>query len=281
LNWLNPLNLTQYLRGYSWWQTTIELIIIGAVVFWVLRFLRGTRGARLLKGIAFVLVTLYLLVEFVADKLGLDHIKYLYGQILTVVTFAVIVVFQPELRRAIMRLGETRLFRSFNTQVNEEIEELVSAATFLSRRKIGALIAIERETGLGGIAESGTKINADVSAPLLNTIFYPNSPLHDLGVIISQGRIAFAGVQFPLAEEGTIERELGSRHRAGVGLSAETDAIVVIVSEQSGDVSIAERGTLLRKLTPDALRGLLQELLGGGGEGTLKKTSDEDEKIAA
>ena len=281
MNWLNPINFTQFFRGYSWWQTAIELILIGSVVFWVLRFLRGTRGARLLKGIAFVLVTLYLLVEFVADKLGLDHIKYLYGQILTVITLSVIVVFQPELRRAIMRLGETRLFRSFNTQVNEEIEELVTAATFLSRRKIGALIAIERETGLGGIAESGTKINADISAQLLNTIFYPNSPLHDLGVIITQGRIAFAGVQFPLAEEGTIERELGSRHRAGVGLSAETDAVVVIVSEQTGDVSIAERGTLMRKLTPDALRGMLQELLGGGGDSTLKKTSDEEEKVAA
>lgn len=281
LNGFNPTNFTQFFRGYSWWQTAIELILIGAVVFWVLQFLRGTRGARLLKGIAFVLVTLYLLVEFVADKLGLDHIKYLYGQILTVITLSVIVVFQPELRRAIMRLGETRLFRSFNTQVNEEIEELVTAATFLSRRKIGALIAIERETGLGGIAESGTKLNADVSAQLLNTIFYPNSPLHDLGVIISQGRIAFAGVQFPLAEEGTIERELGSRHRAGVGLSAETDAVVVIVSEQTGDVSIAERGTLMRKLTPDALRGMLQELLGGGGDSTLKKTSDEEEKVLA
>lgn len=280
LNWLNPSNFTQYLRGYSWWQTAIELIFIGAVVFWVLRFLRGTRGARLLKGIAFVLVTFYLLVQFVADTLGLDHIKYLYGQILTYITLAVIVVFQAELRRAIMRLGETRLFRSFNTQVSEEIDEIVSSATFLSRRKIGALIAIERETGLGGIAESGTKINADVSAPLLNTIFYPNSPLHDLGVIISQGRIAFAGVQFPLAEEGTIERELGSRHRAAVGLSAETDAVVVIVSEQTGDVSIAERGTLLRKLTPDALRGLLSELLGGGGEVSAKKTTEE-EKVAA
>lgn len=280
MNWFNSLNFMQYFRGASPWRTLVELVLIGAVVFWVLRFLRGTRGARLLKGIAFVLVVLYLLVEFVADKLQLDHIKYLYGQILTVITFAVIVVFQPELRRAIMRLGETRLFRSFNSQVNEEIEELVTCATFLSRRKIGALIAIERETGLGGIAESGTKINADVSAPLLNTIFYPNSPLHDLGVIISQGRIAFAGVQFPLAEEGTIERELGSRHRAGVGLSAETDAVVVIVSEQTGDVSIAERGTLLRKLTPDALRGLLHELLGGGGDSTLKKPTEE-EKIAA
>lgn len=271
-------SIPQPFRGNDWWQVAIELILIGSVVFWILRFLRGTRGARLLKGIASVLVTSFLVVVLVGDRL--ERVKFLYSQLLTVVTLAIIVVFQPELRRAIMRLGETRLFRSLNTQVNEEIEQIVESATYLSRRKIGALIALEREVGLGGIAESGTKINADLSAPLLNTIFYPNSPLHDLGVIVSGGRIAFAGVQFPLAEEGTIERELGSRHRAAVGLSAEADAIVVVVSEQTGDISVAERGTLMRKLTPDALRGLLIDLLGGATLAPEKKPSDE-EKVAA
>jgi diadenylate cyclase len=173
-----------------------------------------------------------------------------------------------------MRLGETRLFRSFSTQVGEEIDQLVESATFLSRRKIGALIAIEREVGLGGIAENGTRINAELSAPLLNTIFWPNSPLHDLGVIVSNGKVAYAGVQFPLAEEGTLERELGSRHRAAVGLSNESDAVVLVVSEETGDVSIAERGTLLRKLTPDALRGMLGELLGRIDLPGKKKTTE-------
>jgi diadenylate cyclase len=124
------------------------------------------------------------------------------------------------------------------------------------------LIAIEREVGLGGIAESGTRLNADLTSDLLNTIFWPNSPLHDLGVIISQGRVAYAGVQFPLAESGDLERELGSRHRAAVGMSQESDAVVLVVSEETGDVSIAERGQLIRKLTPEGLRGLLSELLG-------------------
>ena len=146
------------------------------------------------------------------------------------------VVFQPEIRRALMRLGETRFFRSFSIQLNEDIEALVESALFLSRRKIGALIAIEREVGLGGIAESGTRINADLSAAMLNTIFWPNSPLHDLGVIVSQGRIMYAGVQFPLAESGDLERELGSRHRAAVGMSQESDAVVLVVSEQTGDI---------------------------------------------
>jgi diadenylate cyclase len=181
----------------------------------------------------------------------------------------VIVVFQPELRRALMRLGETRLFRGFSKQLNEEIEPLVEAATFLSKRKIGALVAIERDVGLGGIAESGTRLDAELSADLLNTIFWPNSPLHDLGVVISQGRVAYAGVQFPLAESGDLERDLGSRHRAAVGMSQESDAVVMIVSEESGDISIAVRGVLFRKLTVDALRGMLNDLLG-------RPTMDED-----
>ncbi|WP_428938156.1 diadenylate cyclase CdaA [Fontivita pretiosa] len=258
-------NLSSLLRAwsaYAWWQILIELLIIGAVVYWVMRFLRGTRGARLLRGIALVLIGLYLVVRLLASTLELYRLEFLFRQFLGIASIAVIVVFQPELRRALMRLGETRLFRGWSNQLNEEIEQLVMAATFCSKRKIGALIAIEREVGLGGIAETGTRINADLSAALLNTIFWPNSPLHDLGVIISQGKIAYAGVQFPLAEEGTLERELGSRHRAAVGLSNESDAVVLVVSEETGDVSIAERGVLMRKLTPEALRGMLSELLG-------------------
>lgn len=248
--------------SYPWWQVAVEMLLIGLVVYWVLRFLRGTRGARMLKGIASVLIVLYLLIQLVAEQFGLQRINFLYGQFLSFASIVIIVVFQPELRRALMRLGETRLFRGFGQQVNEEIEALVESATFCSRRKIGALIAIERETGLGGIAESGTRLNAELSAELLNTIFWPNSPLHDLGVIVSQGRVAYAGVQFPLAESGELERELGSRHRAAVGMSQESDAVVLVVSEETGDVSIAERGQLIRKLTPEGLRGLLAELLG-------------------
>ncbi len=262
--------LNSFLRAlqiYGWWRVTVELLLIGLVVFYVVRFLRGTRGARLLKGIALVLVFLYVAVHFVAIKFQLARIDFLYGQLLQFATIAILIVFQPELRRAVMRLGETRLFRGFSDTISEEIEALIEASTFLSRRKIGALIAIERDVGLGGIAENGTRINADLTADLLNTIFWPNSPLHDLGVVISQGRVAYAGVQFPLAESGDLERELGSRHRAAVGMSQETDAIILVVSEETGDVSVAERGTLIRKLTPEGLRGLLIELLSGGSGG--------------
>ncbi len=270
------LNFTIFFKNintYGWWRVLLELTLIGLVVTWVVGFLRGTRGARMLKGIAFVLISLYLVVQLVADQLDLQRIAFLYERMLFFASFAIVIVFQPELRRALMRLGETRLFRSFSSQINEEIEAVVEATTFLSRRKIGALIAIERDVGLGGIAESGTRLNADLTASLLETIFWPNSPLHDLGVVISQGRVAFAGVQFPLAESGDLEQELGSRHRAAVGLSQESDAVVVVVSEETGDVSVAERGQLIRKLTPEGLRGLLVEMLArGGGDMPEKKT---------
>ena len=266
------------LQTIGWWRVTVENLLIGLVVFYVVRFLRGTRGARLLKGIALLLIFMYMAVHIVALKFQLDRIDFLYSQLLQFATIAILIVFQPELRRAVMRLGETRLFRGFSDQINEEIEALVESSTFLSRRKIGALIAIERDVGLGGIAENGTRVNADLTADLLNTIFWPNSPLHDLGVVVSQGRIAYAGVQFPLAESGDLERELGSRHRAAVGMSQETDAILLVVSEETGDVSVAERGTLIRKLTPEGLRGLLAELLGGGstGGGGEKKSNVSD-----
>lgn len=250
------------ISSYPWWQVLIELLIIGSIVYWVISFLQGTRGARLLKGIVVLLITIYVVVRLLAGRFGLERIEFLYGRFLLAAGFAIVVVFQPELRRALMRLGETRLFRGFSNQLNDDIDALVESATFLSRRKIGGLVAIERDVGLGGIAESGTRLNADLTAELLNTIFWPNSPLHDLGVVVSSGRVTYAGVQFPLAESGDLEKELGSRHRAAVGMSQETDAVVLVISEETGDISIAERGQLLRKLTPETLRGLLSELLG-------------------
>ncbi len=269
-------NLQSFFRAlhtYHWWQVAIELLLIGMVVYWVVRFLHGTRGARMLRGITFVLISGYLIVSLLASQFGLDRIRFLYERFLFLAGFAITVAFQPELRRALMRLGETRLFGGWSQQINEDIEALVEAATFLSRRKIGAVIAIERDTPLGGLTDNATRLNADLSADLINTIFWPNSPLHDLGVIVSQGRVAFAGVQFPMAESGELERELGARHRAAVGMSQESDAVVLVVSEETGDVSIAERGQLIRKLTPEGLRGLLTELLGGGESRTFRKAA--------
>lgn len=263
-------NFFTALRSYPWWQIAIELLIIGTVVYFAGKFLQGTRGARMLKGVAVILITLYLLVRLVGQRFELGRIDFLYSRFLLFLSFAIVVVFQPELRRALMRVGETRLFRSATSQIHQEIDILVEAAEYLSRRKCGALIAVERDTGLGGIAETGTKLDAELTSDLITTIFYPGSPLHDLGVVVSNGRVSHAAVQFPLAEAGDLERELGSRHRAAVGLSQESDAVIVVVSEETGDISIAERGQLFRKLSPEALGDLLSELLGVADK-TVKK----------
>lgn len=252
------------LQSYPLWRVALEMLLIGILVFWVVKFLQGTRGARLLRGVVMLLISLYLVVRLLSGIFDLAIITFLYEKLLLLASVAVVIVFQPELRRALMRVGESRFFRSMSAELDRDIDQLVEAAIFCSKRKIGMLVAIEREVGLGGLTENAVCINADLTAPLLSAIFWPNSPLHDLGVVVSNGRVAFAGVQFPLAESGELERELGSRHRAAVGMSQETDAIVLVVSEESGDISIAERGVLLRKLTPEAVHDMLSELLGRG-----------------
>lgn len=250
------------LQSYEPWRVVLEMLLIGIVVYWVVKFLEGTRGARLLRGVVMLLISLYLIVRLMSWSFDLQIISFLYDKVLLAASLAVVIVFQPELRRALMRVGESRWFRSMHAELNRDVDELVEAAVFCSKRKIGLLVAIEREVGLGGMTENATRLDAELSAPLLNAIFWPNSPLHDLGVVVISGRVAFAGCQFPLAESGELERELGSRHRAAVGMSQETDAVVLVVSEETGDISIAERGVLLRKLTPEAVHDMLGELLG-------------------
>lgn len=252
------------LRSYQPWRVALEMLLIGIVVYWIVKFLEGTRGARLLRGVVVLLISLYLIVRLLSGGLDLQIITFLYDKVLLAASLAIVIVFQPELRRALMRVGESRFFRSMNAELDRDVDELVEAAVFCSKRKIGLLVAIEREVGLGGMTENATRLDAELSAPLLNAIFWPNSPLHDLGVVVISGRVAYAGCQFPLAESGELERELGSRHRAAVGMSQETDAIVLVVSEETGDISIAERGVLLRKLTPEAVHDMLGELLGRG-----------------
>lgn len=254
-------NFLTALRSVPLWQAGLELLVIGAVIYWVIRFLQGTRGARLLKGIIFLLITLYLGVRLLGAVLDLSRLEILFDRFLFYASFAIIIVFQPELRRALMRLGETRLFRGAQN-IGDEIEQIVDACATLSRRRIGALIAIERDVALGSFTEEATRIDGEVSSALLQTIFFPNTALHDLGVIISGNKIAYAGVQFPLAESGDLPRELGSRHRAAVGLSQESDALVIVVSEETGDVSLAERGQLFRRRTIDQLKADLTEKMG-------------------
>lgn len=239
------------------WAALIELLLIGAVVYTVLRFLHGTRGARLVRAILIILAVGFAVVRLVADSFELERIRVLYPYFILGVFLVSLVAFQTELRRLLLRLGEGGLFQRWFKGHARAIEPIVVAVERLSKRKIGALLAIERRTEIGAVMETGVQIDAKVSAEILETIFWPGTPLHDLGVIIRQGRVLAAGCQFPLAESGELDRTLGSRHRAALGMSYEADAIVIIVSEETGAISVAVRGKLQRAISVETLRRML------------------------
>jgi len=259
--------MTAYLRrvaNYNHTVVFIELLLIGVVVWWLMRFLRGTRGARLVKGVAVILATVYIAIRLLPEDLGWERIKFLYGNFLLFGFVGIVVAFQPELRRVLIQVGQTRFFRSPLGRVQATISALLDSTAYLSRNKIGAVLAIERSVGLGEIEESGTPIDGELTSGLLNSIFYPGSALHDMGVIIRDGRIAAAGCQFPLAESDEVDASLGSRHRAALGLAKDSDAIVLVVSEETGRVSVACDGQLYLGLAPEALGALLLGLLAPG-----------------
>jgi len=256
----------QRVMQYSWIVVAVELLLIGAVVWWVTRFLRGTRGARLVKGVVLVMVGVFVVLRLLPRNLGdvvlgWERLEFLYGKFLLFAFVAALVAFQPELRRALIQIGQVRLFRGRRGEVEALVEALVESAGFLSRNKIGALIAVERSVGLGALMETGTRIDAEVTSGLLNTIFYPGSSLHDMAVIISGNRLAAAGCQLPLAESEDVDPSLGSRHRAALGLAQESDAVMLVVSEETGRISLACEGQLYIGLEPENLREMLVGLI--------------------
>ena len=281
----NVENVWHRVQSYwhnEWYAVLFELAVIWVVVYLILRFLRGTRGARVIKGVAIILIVGTLTIQVFGGANQLERLGFLYSNFLTIVSIMLVVVFQPELRRALVRLGETRFFRQTGLRKARVVDELLGSLTYLSRNKVGALIAIERQVGLGGIVEAGIRVDAEVSKELLNTIFWPGSALHDMGVILRGDRVVAAGVQFPLAEGDAVEQELGSRHRAAIGLSAEVDALILVVSEETGTISVAERGQLTRGLTIDDLRrtltrGMTQVVLNEPDETTPDDSSSEQE----
>jgi diadenylate cyclase len=253
----------QRVRTYDLRVVLVELLLIGIMVWWVVRFLRGTRGARLIKGVALLLAAVYVVIFMLPERLGWQRIQFLYGNFLLFAFAAVVVAFQPELRQAFIQIGQARLFRSRRGQIEDMVEALCDSAAYLSRNRIGAIIAIERSVGLGSFIQAGTVLDARLSSSLLNTIFYPGSALHDMGVIVREGRIAAAGCQFPLAESDEVDPSLGSRHRAALGLAKEGDAVVIVVSEETGRISLAYEGQLYLGLTTDSLGEVLLTLLTG------------------
>lgn len=237
------------------WKDVVEILLVAYLFYRILLLWTGTRALQILFGLV-LLVGVYALAQFL--ELGL--ISYILSQAFTYGAFALIVVFQPELRNALAQLGRSRFFRLLpKLEESEVAEEVAEAAERLSRARIGGIIAIEREVGLGEYAETGTQVRAEVSAELLTTVFTPYSPLHDGAVIVQGDQIVAAGCILPLTQFPVEDRSLGTRHRAALGLSEETDAYVVVISEETSQISLAYRGQLIRGLEPEQLRSRLAE----------------------
>ncbi len=233
----------------------VEILVVTYLVYRILVAYAGSRAFQVLVGFV-VLVSVYA----VSQALQLRLLPYLLSQVFTYGAFALIVVFQQELRTALARLGRTRMFRLFAGHEKEEVfEAIVDAADRLARAKIGGIIAIQREVDLSSHVDNGTTLDATISPELLTTVFSPYSPLHDGAVIVQQDRVASAAaVILRLSQSPLIDRTMGTRHRAAIGLSEETDALVVVISEETGQISLAHRGLLTRDLRPEELRERLQ-----------------------
>lgn len=229
----------------------IALVAVGA--YYVLRILVRTRAIQMLVGVL-LLGALYVL----ARMLDLELIRYILEQLFKFGAFAAIIIFQPELRTGLARLGQRHFLRVFNRlEATEVADEVVEACERLARAKMGAIIAVERQVGLEEYAETGTPVQARVSADILMSIFLPYGPLHDGAVLIAGDTIMAAGVILPLTQFAVADKSLGTRHRAALGLSDETDSLVVVVSEETSQISLAQRGALERGVTPERLREAL------------------------
>ncbi len=252
------------------WKDLFEILLVAYLIYRILLLWTGTRAFQILFGLV-LLVAVYA----VAQLLEFGLITYILSQVFTYGVFALIVVFQPELRNALAQLGRSRLWRILPKMEGVDVaEEIAKAAERLSRAKIGAIVAIEREVGLGEYVETGTPISAQVSADLLTTIFTPYSPLHDGAVIIRSDQIVAAGCILPLTQFPISDKSLGTRHRAAIGLSEETDAYVVVVSEETSQISLAHRGVLRRGLDVERLRARLAAEREVPGEGEERRAAE-------
>jgi diadenylate cyclase len=238
------------------WRPALEIFILAVVIYYITRFLRGTRGWPVVIGFVVVLLALF----GAAEVLNLIVLRWLLGAAYTFFAFAVLIIFQPELRRLLAELGNLPLFASMHEQ-RENIEVIIQTVERLSDVKIGALIAIEQQIHLHDAVESGVLVDCEATPEMLETIFFPNNAIHDGGVIIKGDRIAYAACIFPLTQRPGLAKSLGTRHRAAIGLSEETDAVVVVVSEENGMISHAYKGQLVRGVTAEELRSFLSSVL--------------------
>ena len=245
------------------WHNVIDVLILTVLIYQIIKLVIHTRSNSLLKGIAIVLVMAWL-----SSVLHLSAVNWLLTQIISMGLLFIVILFQPEFRRGLEQIGRSKLVRRVigmpgkqpEERVEVHVQEIVHAMSSMSRKRIGALIVIERHTGLGDVIETGTRLDADISAPLIENVFEPNTPLHDGAMVIRNRRIEAAACILPLSEDPTISRDLGTRHRAAIGITETTDAVSLIVSEETGIISMAREGRLTRHLDGRSLTILLTEL---------------------
>jgi diadenylate cyclase len=241
---------------HTLWRPALEILLLAVGIYYIFTFVRGTRGASIVTGFLSVMLTL----SFVTAWLDLTVLRWLLGNITTFFVVAVLVIFQPEIRRMLAQLGNLELFTNTREQ-RENIEVIIQTVERLADVRIGALIAIEQANQLRDMVESGVPVDCVATPEMLETIFFPNNAIHDGGVIIKDDRIAFAACIFPLTRRQDLNKSLGTRHRAAIGLSEETDAVIVVVSEETGAISYAYKGQLTRGITLENLRASLSAIL--------------------
>lgn len=250
---LNDLNFSNFISDIG---DVIDILLVTYVIYKLIMLIRGTTAIQLLKGISVIIA-----VWFLSSAFQLQTLKWLVEQAINFGFLAIIIIFQPELRRALEQLGRGRLFTRYASVeedvYKETIDAVVEASVYMAKRRIGALISIERETGMSEYAETGVPIEAKITPELLINIFIPNTPLHDGAVIIKKNQILAAACYLPLSESRFIPKELGTRHRAAIGVSEVTDSLTVVVSEETGQISLAKNGEIFRDLDEERLKEML------------------------
>ena len=245
---------TGYIRPS--WTDVIDIIVVALVVYFLLKLIKGTFAVQMIVGLVFMIAA-----SLIARLAGLRTVNMLLSNFWSFGLLVFLVIFQPEIRRTLAQLGKYGLMRHWKAQQTELVEEIVKAASAMSQSKTGALIVIERSTGLRSFIEHGVPIGAAVTSPLLRAIFQKASPLHDGAVIISAGVIASAVSFLPLIKSRDLDMSFGSRHRAAMGVTEDTDAVAVLVSEETGAIHLAINGKLTKRLEPDQLRNSLKTLM--------------------
>lgn len=240
------------------WRDAVQILILAVLVYQAYVYFRATRAARILTGLLLVLICLTL----ASAALNLDVIEWLLKSLSVFLAIALVVIFQPELRRGLAELGSTQLWSVFNAQRRETADDLMEIAETLSKRRFGALIAIERGISLKQFLETGVELDCKLSPEIMLAIFHPRASLHDGGVIfrMSDERIEGAGCVFPVSQRELSDRSIGLRHRAAIGITEESDAVAIVISEETGNLSLSVGGNLEQNLSPDVFRRRMYEL---------------------